>query len=167
MNPRAATPAEPDMLHQTGSKIERKFASSTAKFGTITDNLNQIQSPRNLARIHFKKLRFAALACVLLMPPVIRAGENSTTDFAILRRPLSKVEALTIAIARNGTILQAKKDVEAATGIAIQTKAIVYPRLDQRAEYAARNDSLIELNENRRLGIALDLPQPIGRVEQT
>jgi outer membrane protein len=94
--------------------------------------------------------KLAALTCVLLLPAGIRAGENSTSDVAILRRPLSKVEGLNIAIARNGTILQAKKDVEAATGIAIQTKAIVYPQVEERAEYAARNDSLIEQNENGR-----------------
>ena len=74
--------------------------------------------------------RFAALVCVLVLPAVIRAGENGTSDVPVLRRPLAKVEALNIAIARNGTILQAKKDVEAATGVAIQTKAIVYPRVE-------------------------------------
>ena len=126
-----------------------------------------MQIPRDLARIHFKKLRFTALAVALVLPSVIRAGDDGTSDFAVLRRPVSKLEALNIAIARNGTILQAKKDVEAAMGIAIQTKAIVYPHVGEQAQYVARNDSLIEQNENRRLGITLDLPQPIGTVTET
>jgi len=112
-------------------------------------------------------IRIVALAFALLSPSLIRAGEDRTTDFPALRRPLSKIEALNIAIAHNGTILQAKKEVEAAMGVAIQTKAIVYPHVGEAAEYAARSDSLIEQNENRRLGIALDLPQPIGRVNET
>ena len=53
-----------------------------------------MQSQTRLAGIRFVKRRFAALACVLLLPSVIRAGDNSMTDFPVLRRPLSKVEAL-------------------------------------------------------------------------
>ena len=110
---------------------------------------------------------FAAVACVLLPLSRLRAGENGT-DFAVLRQPLSKIEALNLAIAYNGTILQSQKDVKAAAGVAIQTKAIVFPKLDHVAEYTARNDSLIEQNEHPQIGpILLDLPQPIGRVEQT
>jgi outer membrane protein len=118
-------------------------------------------------RARARYFKFAALVYLLLLPSVIRAGENGTTDFPVLRQPLSKVEALNIAIARNGTILQAKKDVEAAAGVAIQTRAIVFPHVNQRGEYVARNDSLIEQNENGRLGIVLDLPQPIGTVKET
>lgn len=117
--------------------------------------------------IRFAKIWFAGLAFLLLLPSLIRAGDGGTTDFPVLRRPVSKVEALNIAIARNGTILQAKKDVEAATGIAIQTKAIVYPHVGEQAQYVARNDSLIEQNENRRVGITFDLPQPIGPFTET
>ena len=167
MNMPEPTAAKPELPYQPAARIERRFANSAAQFSAATDNVNQMQSLTRFARIRSAKRRFAALALVLLLPSVIRAGENGASDFPVLRRPLSKVEALNIAIARNGTILQAKKDVEAATGIAIQTKAIVYPHVDGRAEYAARNDSLIEQNENRRLGISLDLPQPIGRVNET
>jgi hypothetical protein len=147
MNKREPTAAKPDLPYQPDARIERRFANSAAQFWAATDNVNQMQSQTTLARIRSAKRRFTAIACVLLLPSVIRAGENGTTDFPVLRRPLTKVEALNIAIARNGTILQAKKDVEAATGIAIQTKAIVYPHVEQRAEYVARNDSLIEQNE--------------------
>jgi outer membrane protein TolC len=68
-----------------------------------------------------------------------------------LLRPISKVEALNIAIAGNGVIRQAQKDVEAAHGIAIQTRAIIYPRLYAEGGYTARQDSLIEANQDLEL----------------
>ena len=66
-----------------------------------------------------------------------------------LTRPLSKVEALNLALANNGTIREARKEVEAAAGIAIQTRAILFPTLHSGATYAVRQDSLIEANRNR------------------
>jgi outer membrane protein TolC len=63
-----------------------------------------------------------------------------------LTRPLSKVDALNLALANNGTIREARKDVEAAAGIAIQTRAILFPTLHSSASYAVRQDSLIEAN---------------------
>jgi outer membrane protein TolC len=96
---------------------------------------------------------------------LVRAGDNGGFDAGILNRPLSKVEALNIAIEHNGTIRQAQKDVEAAAGVAIQTRAIVFPKVGNNAEYVARNDSLIEQNEDRNVGpIILNLPPPIGPV---
>jgi outer membrane protein len=93
----------------------------------------------------------------------LRAGDNGDSSLGLLNRPLSKVGALNIAIEHNGTIRQATKDVEAAAGVAIQTRAIVFPRLDNTAQYAAREDSLIEQNEDRNVGpIVLDFPAPIG-----
>lgn len=68
-----------------------------------------------------------------------------------LRKPLSKVDALNIALQKNGTIRQAQCDVEAAYGIAIQTRAILLPRLGVGGNYAAREDSLIEANRYRQL----------------
>ena len=88
--------------------------------------------------------------------------------FAVLHRPLSKVEAVNVAINHNGTILEAKRDVEAAAGVAIQTKAIVYPHVNQQAEYTAVNDSLVEQNKYPKLGpVGIDLPPPIGTVKET
>ncbi len=70
-------------------------------------------------------------------------------DLPELTRPLSKVEALNLALARNGTIRGARKEVEAAVGIAIQTRAILFPKLINGATSSLRQDSLIEANRNR------------------
>ena len=115
-----------------------------------------------------QRCSFAAVICALLAPALLQAGENGPDDLAILRRPLSKAEAVNLSIAHNGTILEAKRDVEAAAGIAIQTKAIIYPHVEQRAEYTAVNDSLIEQNEHPTVGpIGIELPPPIGTVKAT
>jgi outer membrane protein TolC len=63
-----------------------------------------------------------------------------------LTRPLGKLEALNLAVDRNGAIRQARKDVEAAAGIAIQTRAILFPTVRVGVGYAVRQDSLIEAN---------------------
>ena len=76
-----------------------------------------------------------------------------------LTRPLSKVEALNLALANNGTIRQARKDVEAAAGVAVQTRAILFPSLSAGAGYAVRQDSLIEANRDRTVSpVQVDLP---------
>jgi outer membrane protein len=116
----------------------------------------------------WQRCSFAAVIGALLAPAIMEAGENGTNALAILRRPLSKAEAVNVAILHNGTILEAKRDVEAAAGVAIQTKAIIYPHVDQRAEYTAVNDSLIEQNEHPKVGpIGIELPPPIGTVKET
>jgi len=46
-------------------------------------------------------------------------------------------------------IREARKQVEAATGIAIQTRAILFPTLKAGGTYSVRQDSLIEANRNR------------------
>ncbi len=110
------------------------------------------------------RITHIAIAIVLVALAPLRAGDGGKSGFTVLRRPLSKLEALNLAIAHNGTILQAQKDVEAATGVAIQTRAILYPHLTHTADYSARQDSLIEANQN------LEIPSnrlklPSGSVE--
>ena len=68
-----------------------------------------------------------------------------------LRTPLSKVAAFNLAIAHNGFILQARQDVEASIGMAIQTKAIIFPTVSGTGNYRYRSDSLIEQNQNREI----------------
>ncbi len=93
------------------------------------------------------------------------AGDGETGVLEVLRRPLSKVDALNFAIAHNGTIRQAQKDVETAAGIAIQTKAIIYPHLIQTADHAVSQDSLVEANQDREIPpFTITLPAPIGDV---
>jgi len=65
----------------------------------------------------------------------------------LLRRPLSLLEAVNIAVAQNAVIRAAQKEVEARYGVAIQVRAIVLPKLVESASYVYHSDSLIERTE--------------------
>jgi outer membrane protein TolC len=111
-----------------------------------------------------KRLKVSiAMTLMVVALRSVRAGDNGTSDVGVLHRPLSKVDALNIAIMHNGTILQAQHDVEATAGVAIQTKAIVFPHVSKNATYEVRQDSLIEQNEHPDVGpVTLNFPPPIG-----
>jgi hypothetical protein len=134
MNKREPTDAKSDLPYQPAARIERRLASVAAKFWAGTGSVNQRQSQRRFARIRSPKRQFVALAFLLLLPVVIRAGENGMTDFPVLRRPLSKVEALNIAIARNGTILEAKKDAGSMPQRYGEQRKRVFPNFLRRHE---------------------------------
>jgi outer membrane protein len=73
------------------------------------------------------------------------------TPASVLNRPLSKVEALNIAIAQNGEILQARSQVQAEYGVAIQTKAIVFPQATVNGSYQADQNTLAQSGQNNQL----------------
>src|SRR5262249_5067062 len=57
------------------------------------------------------------------------------------------------------------KDVEAAAGVAIQTRAILFPHVAETASYSVSQDTLIEANQERRIPFTtITLPPPIGEV---
>lgn len=58
-----------------------------------------------------------------------------------LTRPLSLVEAVDIALQQNGSILKARKDLEATYGVVMQTRAIAMPRAIFSGDYG-RTDAL-------------------------
>src|SRR4029453_2334823 len=107
-----------------------------------------------------RRLLFAT--AVILQVVLFSSGKllAAGRELPELRRPLSKVEALNLALTNNGTIRQAQKEVEAAEGIAIQTRAILFPKLLSAATYMVRQDSLIEANRNRTIApVQVDLPE--------
>jgi TolC family type I secretion outer membrane protein len=52
-----------------------------------------------------------------------------------LSQPMSLTNALTIALLRNSSIVKARSDLEAARGIAIQTRAVALPKLRGSSDY--------------------------------
>lgn len=114
-----------------------------------------------------KRSAFLIPAVLLIALLPVRAGSDLSSGFAALGQPLSKVDALNLAVAHNGTILQAQKDVEAAAGVAIQIRAILYPHVTHNAQYNVRQDSLIETNQDQRQfsGGTINLPSNLGSVQ--
>jgi outer membrane protein TolC len=102
------------------------------------------------------RLLAVALAIPILLSPGSLWGARELPDIA---RPLSKVAALNLALGQNGTIREARKEVEAAAGIAIQTRAILFPTLQSGATYSVVQDSLIEANRNRTVSpVTINVP---------
>jgi TolC family type I secretion outer membrane protein len=85
-------------------------------------------------------------ACALALALTSSAATNLTSLPGWLTQPLSLPDAISVALKQNGDILKAASDLEAAHGIAVQTRAIVLPKLRGAAEY--RHDEAVE-NEPR------------------
>jgi outer membrane protein len=81
-------------------------------------------------------LFFLALApFVLTIPARAQSSSGGARNLPLPDRPVSLVEALNLAESRNGTIVKAKKDLEASAGVVIQTKAITIPKLLVKGSY--------------------------------
>lgn len=72
-------------------------------------------------------------------------GESSSTNFpGWLTKPLSLGNALDTALQHNRTILKSQRDVEAAEGISLQTRAIVVPKVQASGSYSATDSAATE-----------------------
>ena len=83
--------------------------------------------------------------------PATPAGQNETTartnaqpPLSMLAQPLSLADAVNLALHRNPNVLRAQKDLEAAQGITIETRAIALPSLGINGSYSAVQDSDID-----------------------
>lgn len=90
------------------------------------------------------RLLIVALA-LTFAAPVARSATNSSLVLPWPDRPLSLVDCLNLAEARNGTIAAARKDLQASEGIAIQTKAILFPRVGITGDFTAIEPSSREV----------------------
>jgi outer membrane protein TolC len=60
---------------------------------------------------------------------------------------LTLADSLNLAEARNGTLAAARKELEAAEGIVIQTRAIVLPKVQATGDFTTVEDSSLEVAE--------------------
>jgi outer membrane protein TolC len=61
-----------------------------------------------------------------------------------LDRPLSLEECLNIAFDQNGEVRKSRKDIEAAHGVSIQTRAIVIPKVQVSGDYSIVEESAVD-----------------------
>lgn len=59
-------------------------------------------------------------------------------------RPLTLADALNLALEQNAEVRKARQDLEAALGVAVQTRAVVIPKLQATANYTAREAGGVE-----------------------
>lgn len=98
-------------------------------------------------RLMFRYFRLGAgagLALIALGQCVVEARTTSNTAPVWVSRPLSVADALNIALEQNGTILKAKSDLEASSGLVAQTRAIVYPKARVGGQYQMIQESSID-----------------------
>jgi len=90
------------------------------------------------SKVKFGRLHRTALLAIALAVSAT-SGFTATTNLSAspgwLSQPLPLNEALRIALLQNANILRSLADLEAAHGIAVQTRAIIIPKLRGAAEY--------------------------------
>ena len=78
----------------------------------------------------------AGLCSVLIVSGVTAADSAPAASTGWLTQPLSLVDSIRIALKQNNSILKSQSDLEAAHGVAVQTRAIVLPKLRGSSGYA-------------------------------
>ncbi len=88
----------------------------------------------------------AAWLAVCLASPMVRAqvGTNNPATPVLPDKPVSLVEAVNLAAAQNGTLVKARKDLEASAGIVFQTKAILVPKLQVKGGYQIQEKTSVD-----------------------
>src|SRR6266566_342590 len=74
--------------------------------------------------------------CIITISKLPAAEPLSATN-SLITQPLSRSEAINVALRQNPSILRAQKDVAAAHGVMIQTRAIAMPKLRLTGNYTA------------------------------
>src|SRR2546426_11255202 len=76
----------------------------------------------------------------------VQSAESSTSTNlpAWLTQPLSLADCLNLVEQQNGALLKAKKDLEAAYGIVIQTRAILIPKVQVKSDYQIIDQNSID-----------------------
>ncbi|HEY3855092.1 MAG TPA: TolC family protein [Verrucomicrobiae bacterium] len=88
----------------------------------------------------------AWLLSVALMAATVatQAQTNGPNSIDVLSHPLSRVEAVEMALRQNSAILKGKADLRASYGIEMQLRSVALPQLTAAGAYNAEGDSLIE-----------------------
>lgn len=85
-----------------------------------------------------------SLLAILLPIPLAQGADFGTNAPGWLSRPLSLAAALDTTLQHNRTILKSQRDLEAAQGISLQTRAIAIPKLQSSGSYTATDEAATE-----------------------
>jgi outer membrane protein TolC len=86
----------------------------------------------------------AALLPAVLAPLAAAAQSRPAAATNIFSQPLSRAEAVAMALRQNSTILKGQADLRVAYGVEVQLRAIALPRLSAGGGYNAQESSLVE-----------------------
>ena len=103
----------------------------------------------------------ALCACMAFLCLPARAADAAaaTNAPAWLAKPLSIEECLNLALTQNSAILKSQKDLEAAYGIVVQTRAIAIPKVRAQSQYKIIDkDSIDKFPFSGVPGLNIDYP---------
>src|SRR5205085_11879193 len=106
----------------------------------LTDNqkepaANELRAQHRSNTRRDAMVRFCCLAFCAVAIPMATANTTNTSDRSQwLTQPLSLSDAIRTALSQNSDVLRSQHDLEAAHGIALQTRAIVFPKLRGAAD---------------------------------
>ena len=106
---------------------------------TMLNDNDELKATANFSRGRRAAVWFTGLCAVLAVNGVIAGDSPSAIAPANapgwLTQPLSLVDSIRIALKQNNNILKSQSDLEAAHGVAVQTRAIVMPKLRGSSGY--------------------------------
>lgn len=104
-------------------------------------------------------LGLCALVASASLPVQAADAGTSTNAPSWLAKPLSIEECLNLALVQNSTILKSQKDLEAAYGIVVQTRAIAIPKVRAQSQYKLIDkDSIDKFPFSGAPGFNIDYP---------
>ena len=77
------------------------------------------------------------MICVFLSAAFAGAAQTTPATNAFTTQPLSLADTINIALQQNPNIMRAQKDLEAAQGVVVQTRAIAIPKLQAVGSYSS------------------------------
>jgi outer membrane protein len=99
----------------------------------------------DLIKFYMKQMSLLVALCLTVLAALsARAQTNPSTDTDLLSRPLSRADAVQVALRQNSAILKGKADLRASYGIEVQLRAIALPQFSAGGGYNYLQPSLVE-----------------------
>lgn len=89
-------------------------------------------------------LRLALVAGGLALCLTVRGEPQPAASVPLFQHPISRAEAVDIALRQNSSILKGKADLQAAYGVVVQLHSIAYPTVSAKGAYNRQQSTLIE-----------------------
>jgi outer membrane protein TolC len=96
-----------------------------------------------------------ALCSLSFFTATAQAGPSFLATNSFPTQPLSLADAVNIALLQSPTILRAKRDVESAQGVSIQTRAIAIPKINATGGYNAFQKTDVDIITVPNSGLSL------------
>jgi outer membrane protein len=122
--------------------LRTSFGFRVSGFGFLPPSPYPVDPPKSqpsLLALPFLVLALMWVSALQAQPPPSSSATN-----AVIPQPLSLADAVNLALRRNPTILRAQKDLEAAQGVVIQTRAIAIPKVGLAGNYSAAQPSDVD-----------------------